>query len=125
MDIDDFKNVNDTMGHTGGDHLLRQVAEVLSTTVRDSDYICRLGGDEFAVMLPETDYKGSLKLFAKLHLQLLELTKSTDAKFGVSIGVGIFQKNIPSFKEALKYTDNLMYNVKKSGKNDVIYKFYD
>jgi len=125
VDIDDFKNVNDSLGHSEGDLLLKEFAKVLSATLRESDFICRLGGDEFAVMLPETDYEGSRKLFDKLNLRLLELTKNTHAKFGVSIGVGIFHNSLPSLREALKYTDDLMYNVKKSGKNDAIYKIYD
>ena len=83
-----------------------------------------LGGDEFAVFLPETDRDGAELVFTKIHEKLAEEVKNHNWPVGFSIGVAIF-KNIPLHADdALKFADSLMYKVKKSGKNNILYKEY-
>lgn len=85
----------------------------------------RLGGDEFVVLLPETDYSGAKKVFGNLHDHLLQAVNDAGWPAGFSIGVAIFNKPPPSTNDALKCADNLMYQIKKDGKNDVIYQGFN
>ena len=122
IDIDDFKVVNDTLGHSEGDRVLHAVASTLSRHVRATDVVGRLGGDEFAVLLPETDYAGAENLFNRIHEVLVQVRIDADWSVSVSIGVALFPRAPSSIDEALKIADRLMYRVKKDGKNCVLYE---
>jgi len=122
IDLDNFKKVNDTMGHSEGDRVLKSVGEALIASIRTSDLAGRLGGDEFVVFLPETDRSGAELVFKKIHNRLKEIVKEKKWPVGFSIGVAVFE-NIPSHvDEALHFADNLMYRVKKAGKNNILYE---
>ena len=124
IDLDNFKTINDTSGHSEGDRVLKAVGDVINNSLRISDLAGRLGGDEFAVFLPETDRDGAELVFTKIHEKLAEEVKNNNWPVGFSIGVAIF-KNIPLHADdALKFADSLMYKVKKSGKNNILYKEY-
>lgn len=121
IDLDGFKNVNDSLGHTRGDELLRAVGAALDDSIRESDIAGRLGGDEFAVLLPNTDLAGADAYFAKLHRQMLEAMARFDGpKVGVSIGAMVFEQGPPHLNEALRMADELMYRAKKGGRTSVI-----
>lgn len=122
IDLDNFKTVNDTFGHHEGDRVLQTTGEVLSRSIRGTDIAGRLGGDEFAILLPETDSPGARKVFDNLRSHLLESVKEAGWPVGFSIGVAIFNKAPATSDDALKCADNLMYQIKRSGKNDVIYQ---
>lgn len=125
IDLDSFKTVNDTLGHSEGDRVLRTVADTLSRAVRASDFVARLGGDEFAVLLPETDLRGARATFDKIREQLLQLSKGANWPIGYSIGVAVFRRAPLSADHAIKLADKLMYRVKDSGKNRVLFEEFD
>jgi diguanylate cyclase (GGDEF)-like protein len=121
IDLDNFKHVNDTLGHSAGDQVLSTVGEILSSSVRSTDIVGRIGGDEFAVLLPATDRKGATLLFDKLHQLLVDAMKKKSFPIGFSIGVAVFMRLPKNADEALGIADSLMYQVKKSSKNSVKY----
>ena len=82
IDIDDFKTVNDTQGHSAGDRVLQDVASAILQCVRSTDVVGRMGGDEFAVVMPETGHTGAQTAFAKIHGEL----KRYAAEHGLPIG---------------------------------------
>lgn len=122
IDLDNFKMVNDTMGHSEGDQVLMSVGSVLSQSIRGSDAVGRLGGDEFAVALLIKGISDTEIFFNRLHNKLVNTMKDRDWPIGFSVGVAIFPTAPPNEDQALKYADELMYKIKKSEKNKVIYK---
>ena len=119
LDIDNFKNVNDILGHSVGDQVLREVAATLKKWARDSDVLARLGGDEFAILLPETNRAGASTFFSKLHSHLQEIAATKGWPIGFSIGVVVFNQIPSSVDEAIHLADQVMYEVKNSGKNAI------
>ena len=117
IDVDNFKKVNDTLGHAAGDDLLVAIGLTLQQNTRLTDVVARLGGDEFALLFPEADLASLNTVLAKLHLALTEMVSAHRWPVGFSIG-GISYGCPPESVEALlKPADQLMYEVKKSGKN--------
>lgn len=118
MDLDGFKAINDKLGHSVGDEVLMAVAATLSTKLRSSDIVARMGGDEFCIVLPETSLAGARIFFTDLHSSLRELATDRRWPIGFSIGVAIFHSPTETLDEAIRCADSLMYQVKRSGKND-------
>jgi diguanylate cyclase (GGDEF)-like protein/PAS domain S-box-containing protein len=126
LDLDNFKTLNDTLGHAAGDELLREVARRLRACVRDSDTISRQGGDEFLLMLgdlPDTEVVAALvlKIMDKLQepVQLGQQEFSTSASIGVAIG----PQDGRDFETLRKKADMAMYRSKEAGRN--VYHFFD
>jgi diguanylate cyclase (GGDEF)-like protein len=124
LDLDDFKAVNDELGHAAGDDLLRRVAEVLTASVREVDTVARLGGDEFVVLLPETSHDASEVLLARLHEALTELRFPATVGDGglprpltVSMGAVTFPRFVSTAHAMVSEADRVMYEVKRDGKN--------
>jgi diguanylate cyclase (GGDEF)-like protein len=122
IDLDGFKGVNDRLGHSVGDQVLKAVAATLTTRLRSSDIGARLGGDEFAVLLPETDISGAQTFFTELHDSLLKLANLNHWPIGFSIGVAVFYSPEKSIDDAIQCADALMYKVKNSGKNRILFE---
>jgi diguanylate cyclase (GGDEF)-like protein len=122
IDVDNFKKVNDMLGHAEGDLVLHAVATTLRLAVRSSDLVARLAGDEFAVLLLETDYPGAKTAFAKLHEQLLRSARHANWPISFSIGVAVFRAAPESPDQAIKVADDLMYRAKRMGKNTITYE---
>jgi len=122
IDLDNFKAVNDTLGHTTGDTLLQTVASTLMRCVRTSDVVGRLGGDEFAVFMPEIGQADARHTFARIHEELARDMAHHGWPVGISIGVAVFPESPPVIDEAIRIADVLMYRVKKSGKHNVLYE---
>lgn len=119
IDVDNFKNVNDTLGHHAGDRVLQVVADMLKLHTRKMDVVGRLGGDEFAVLLPTAGSNDVKVIMDKIRQSLSEKMHSAGYPVTFSIG-GIVFKQFPGTAEnAIKMADALMYEVKKEGKNSV------
>jgi diguanylate cyclase (GGDEF)-like protein len=118
LDLDDFKQLNDTKGHDAGDAALRATAIALRSISRSSDRIARLGGDEFAVLLLEIGYEAAVEAGRKISTAVDTALQGFPPVKG-SIGIAWFGKADRSFPAMLKAADELMYEVKKSGKNNV------
>jgi len=119
LDLDNFKTLNDRMGHHIGDEALQAISGALRGTTRTSDLLARMGGDEFALVLPEIDFDAAKhaahKIFKAVN-RALEAYPPTSA----SVGVAWFQEADRSFLELLQVADDLMYTVKADGKNDIL-----
>jgi diguanylate cyclase (GGDEF)-like protein len=124
LDLDRFKSVNDTLGHDGGDQLLRVAAERLSACVRESDTVARLGGDEFVVLL--TGLNNPLQA-AALAGQILDLLSEpftisgSECFIGASIGVSVFPSDGTTAEELLKQADIAMYRAKAAGRGRFVF----
>lgn len=131
IDLDNFKNINDTMGHNKGDLLLQQVAQRLSACVRDADTVSRLGGDEFVLMLEELadnapDAANSAEVVGLKILTSLGAPYQIGARecrTSPSIGVALFSDQLKSVDEILKRADLAMYQAKAAGRNTL--RFFD
>jgi diguanylate cyclase (GGDEF)-like protein len=119
VDLDNFKKVNDSLGHAVGDELLVQVAAGLKNNLRASDYVGRLGGDEFAVLLPETDATAAQLVLRKLRLRLLEEMKAHEWQVTFSIGAATFLDPPDSLDVIIRMADETMYAIKAHGKDNV------
>ena len=129
IDLDNFKVLNDTLGHATGDMLLRKVATRLGTCIRLSDTVARLGGDEFVVMLetlPEEVSAATEYCRAVAHRILVALSETYNLaghqhESTCSIGVTLFSKRQQSMSDLLKQADLAMYQAKASGRNTVCF----
>lgn len=124
IDIDNFKAINDSLGHGAGDKLLIEVANGLKGSLRETDTVARLGGDEFACLLPETEQNEAKAAFSKASTILQERMQLHDWPVGFSVGLVTFETMPVDIKEAMKIADELMYSVKKSEKNNISYKVW-
>ena len=122
LDLDDFKLVNDRLGHLAGDAVLRSVARALSGVVRSSDVVARLGGDEFVVLLPEASAAPARLATEKLRGALAEVVPAHGWRMTASIGVATFLVPPESVDELLAAVDRLMYRAKQAGKNGVAHE---
>lgn len=126
VDLDNFKPVNDILGHDHGDRLLRRVALRLTSSVRDSDFVARLGGDEFAIiaaMKPENGLAG-VRVVAERILEALNLTvEEADPAITVSasIGIALYPSDARTREGLLKAADRAMYEAKAAGRNCIVF----
>ena len=127
IDIDKFKNINDTYGHPIGDKVIIELANKLLKHQRKSDVICRFGGEEFIILLPNTSIDGAKIVSEKIRGDIeninIVLNQELEIKFTVSIGISLVDINNESNLEAtIKRADEALYNAKKNGRNRVCYK---
>ncbi len=120
IDLDDFKNINDTLGHEYGDELLKEVAKQLVGAVRDNDIVSRFGGDEFVIVLPEIEEEVSivnvLERITAIFKKPLRI-KESNIVVTMSMGVAVFPKDGKDTNTLLKHADIAMYLAKADGKN--------
>jgi len=118
FDIDDFKAVNDTYGHTEGDHVLQGIASDVRHQLRVSDVLCRIGGEEFAIILPETNRKSALFVAEKIRKVIEKQEYVQNAQITISLGVESFDEHY-DFNTFYAAVDKSLYRAKNSGKNCV------
>ncbi|MBN2086197.1 MAG: GGDEF domain-containing protein [Anaerolineales bacterium] len=124
LDIDNFKSVNDTLGHITGDKLLSTMVAVLQARLRDTDTVARLGGDEFAILLPETGQEDARPVISHTITQLTDELQKHNWNVTFSIGVLTCVDIPPTVEKMMKTVDALMYDVKHGGKDAVRYSVY-
>lgn len=122
LDVDDFKSLNDTLGHQAGDWLLKTVGGVLLGTVRATDVAGRIGGDEFSAILPGVSTSEVEAFIKRLHKRLISEIRDYGWKNGISMGAAVYLHPVPDFEKALRDADALMCEAKKKGKNRLVYK---
>jgi diguanylate cyclase (GGDEF)-like protein/PAS domain S-box-containing protein len=120
IDLDRFKDVNDTLGHLVGDALIKSAAELLRETVGDTGIVARLGGDEFVVLVSEFVHRQEVALLAARVAQALhrtDLVPNIDTQVSASIGVALFPEHGRDMSTLLKNADAAMYQAKRDGRN--------
>lgn len=123
LDLDHFKNINDTYGHGVGDTVLETVGSILQSQTRHSDVPGRIGGEEFAISLPETPIKRAIETATRIRKRLSDHTFSADNETFVvtcSIGVAEWNANDASPEDLLQRADEALYRAKNQGRNQVI-----
>ena len=120
MDLDKFKNVNDTLGHEVGDAVLKEAAAILSENLRKGDILARWGGEEFLLVFPETDLEGSFQAANKMRLALQEARWELPGLEGMTVSIGVTVKQPgETWTQAFKQADDALYRAKESGRNRV------
>jgi len=122
IDVDDFKTINDSQGHSGGDAVLKKLAAALGDNTRDIDIVGRLGGDEFAILLPMTDEAGSRVVIEQLRLRVAGAMQDLGFPVTLSMGCVTFLEPPAGTGEILHAADELMYEVKRGGKDAALHK---
>lgn len=123
MDIDHFKNINDTHGHGVGDTVLIELVKSSESVLRNTDIFCRIGGEEFVGILIETDLKKAELIAERLRKELEDLCIKTDkgeVRFTVSLGLTQMQSHEDSLEKILKRADKALYAAKRKGRNKVV-----
>lgn len=122
VDIDDFKAVNDSLGHKSGDNLLVSTVRIIKGRIRLNDAIARFGGDEFVLLFPETDYTSAQTAVDRIRKELSLIMRDDGKPVTFSMGVVTCADATGSAEETIRAADSLMYLAKKSGKNKVVHE---
>jgi diguanylate cyclase (GGDEF)-like protein len=125
IDLDNFKTINDRLGHITGDKVLRAVTESIQRYIRPSDILARLGGDEFALLLPETGEDEVKRAIDGIHTSLVNEMLRNGWMVTFSISVVTYNQTPKSVDKMVKLADNVMYSVKTTTKNGVCYSIFE
>jgi diguanylate cyclase (GGDEF)-like protein len=123
IDIDHFKDINDTYGHAIGDKAIKQMTQICQSNIRDSDILGRIGGDEFGIILQECSLDFAIQTAEKLRQRISDHTISSDVgiiKFSISIGAATIIDGDKDIDDILKRADKYLYKAKRTGRNLVI-----
>lgn len=128
VDLDDFKRINDALGHAVGDVVLKEIARKLKSALRSTDYIARIGGDEFMILLPQTRPAEGMRVAERVRLAVsgapVSLSSGT-VKVTASLGVVAISQVAPTIDDLLVQTHHVLYKSKQAGKNRVSYESHE
>jgi len=124
IDLDNFKSVNDLLGHSTGDRVLRAVTENIQHQIRPTDILARIAGDEFALLLPETEENGARQAISRIHHALTDEMLRNGWMVTFSIGVVTYKREPKSVDEMVRMADKVMYSVKTGKKNGAKFDIY-
>ena len=122
LDLDNFKDINDTYGHASGDDVLKEISAILNTIVREGDILARWGGEEFVILLPQTSLYDATKIAERIRATIDELViRSRMHEIKTTTSLGVAQKNdsINELDDLIKLADRGLYQAKFSGRNRV------
>ena len=123
IDLDHFKEINDTRGHPIGDVVLQELAGIMKATARDTDAVARYGGDEFVIILPDTGWEGALTFAERLRRKVDEFifgAETADIRLTISVGVALARGTDPNSPELLLHeADRSLYKAKSGGRNRI------
>jgi diguanylate cyclase (GGDEF)-like protein len=130
IDIDRFKSINDSFGHSIGDQVLKCLGQTLQSNIRSSDYVARYGGEEFVIVLPATDLKQTIQIAKKLRNAVnslkFELRKNNRAlKITCSFGISSFTKNRVNTVDVFNSADKALYQAKEKGRDTIVALYKD
>lgn len=122
VDMDNFKNYNDALGHQKGDEILSRIADILKDTSRKQDSVCRYGGEEFAIILPQTDKKSAYLIAERMRENVerypfFQEEIQLQHKLTISLGIATFPEDAQTKDELIAASDKTLYSAKESGKN--------
>jgi diguanylate cyclase (GGDEF)-like protein len=125
LDLDVFKQINDTYGHQAGDEVLRQIGALLRRSLRVTDFVARYGGEEFTVLLPRTDNSGAYRVAENLRKTVKThefILPSTRVRLTISIGIASCTKfDKLDTQQIILRADNALYRAKRSGRDRVCF----
>ena len=121
IDVDKFKNINDTFGHVVGDEVLTSLVTCCHDRVRPFDVICRYGGDEFCIILPETSQQGAFEIAERIRVgaEDIKLSKAKNLKITLSIGIAGYKETLSEVEDWIQLADIALYKAKQKGKNRI------
>jgi diguanylate cyclase (GGDEF)-like protein len=120
LDLDHFKEVNDTYGHGRGDEVLAAVGIALATIVRESDFVGRYGGEEFVMLLPDTGREAAVGVCERMRVAISEIGLLDGERIvSASFGVAVFPEDAPDASRLIRNADRALYRAKANGRNRV------
>jgi diguanylate cyclase (GGDEF)-like protein len=120
LDLDHFKDINDTFGHGIGDEVLAAVGVALQSTVRESDFVGRYGGEEFIMLLPDADRETTLQVAERVRTAIADINVlEGDSAVTASFGVAVFPEDAPDAARLVRNADRALYRAKANGRNRV------
>jgi two-component system cell cycle response regulator len=120
VDVDHFKQINDSFGHAVGDAALVELARLMREAARDLDHIVRMGGEEFCLLLPHTDLDGALRLGGRLREAVCGADANACVRMTVSVGVAIAQSADEPADAVIARADAALYRAKAAGRDRVV-----
>ena len=124
LDVDEFKQINDALGHSAGNAMLQTVAAALSRGVRETDHVARMGGDEFALLVTDANEAEARRVVQRVLAEVALAMNGARYAASFSMGVAVFLTPPGTVDELIARADDLMYEVKRSGKNAVRYRVF-
>jgi hypothetical protein len=127
IDLDHFRNINNTLGHPAGDFALKEIANLLKNMIRSSDVACRYGGEEMTLVLPESPLEATAKKAEEIRVAIAQLQLNYNdeqlIKVTSSFGVACFPDQGKTVKEIIQAADIALFQAKANGRNQVVVSF--